>query len=125
MTTKQFFSLIAIVSCVCSQAQTDKEDTTGVIKNLGVINDMQTPDATKKEVIPIKSDTKAAEKPGTNPMLNGYYVLYNKNRQKTKDGTFKDNRLMDGKNYIYDEKGVLMRIELYKDFKYVGDTTDK
>ena len=135
MTVKQLLFSIAIVCCVCSQAQTDlKEDTSGVIKNLGVINDMRTPDTAKKEVVPIKSGTnpvnvvgpiKSDTKPQTNPLLNGYYVLYNRNKQKTKDGTFVDNRLKDGKNYIYDGKGVLVRIELYKDFKYISDTTDK
>ena len=55
-------------------------------------------------------------------ILNGYYVLYNRNKMKTKDGTFKDNRLMDGKNYIYDENGILKRIEVYKDGQYAGDS---
>lgn len=54
-------------------------------------------------------------------ILNGPYVLYNKSRQKTKDGVFKDNRLMEGKNYIYDENGILKRIEIYKNGAYVGD----
>ena len=135
MTTKQFFFLIAIACFAYSKAQTDiNQDTSGVVKNLGVINDMRTPDSSKKEVIPIKSGTNPVNvvapinsdtKPQTNPVLNGYYVLYNRNKQKTKDGTFVDNRLKDGKNYIYDDKGVLVRVELYKDFKYIGDTTDK
>lgn len=54
-------------------------------------------------------------------VLNGYYILYNKSRQKTKDGTFKDNRLMEGKNYIYDNNGILKRIEIYKNGAYAGD----
>ena len=34
---------------------------------------------------------------------------------------FKDNRLMFGKNYIYDDNGILKRIEIYKNGGYVGD----
>ena len=37
-------------------------------------------------------------------------------------GEFKDNRLMNGKWYIYDDNGILLRIAVYKDGIYVGDT---
>jgi antitoxin component YwqK of YwqJK toxin-antitoxin module len=47
--------------------------------------------------------------------------LYNKNRQISKDGIFKDNRLMEGKAYIYDENGILIRIAIFKNGIYVGD----
>jgi len=53
--------------------------------------------------------------------LNGQHTLYNSKKQITKDGVFKDNRLMDGKAYIYDENGILTRIAIYKDGKYTGD----
>ncbi len=52
-------------------------------------------------------------------VLNGYYVLYNTNHQKTKDGIFKDNRFMDGKNYVY-TNGQLTTIEVYKSGFYIG-----
>jgi antitoxin component YwqK of YwqJK toxin-antitoxin module len=55
-------------------------------------------------------------------VLNGQHTLYNKNKQITKDGEFKDNRLMNGKAYIYDENGILTRIAVYKNGIYVGDT---
>lgn len=67
------------------------------------------------------ADANPKDKPKGPTILNGYYVLYNKNRQKTKDGTFKDSRLMDGKNYIYDDNGILKRIEIYKGGAYIGD----
>ena len=54
-------------------------------------------------------------------VLNGYYLLYYKNRLKAKDGIFKDNYLIDGKSYVYDSNGLLLRIEIYKDGSYVGD----
>lgn len=54
-------------------------------------------------------------------VLNGQNITYNKNKQITKDGVFKDNRLMDGKAYIYDVNGILQRISVYKNGNYVGD----
>jgi antitoxin component YwqK of YwqJK toxin-antitoxin module len=55
-------------------------------------------------------------------ILNGQHTLYNKSKQITKDGVFRDNRLMDGKAYIYDDNGILNRIAVYKNGVYVGDT---
>lgn len=55
-------------------------------------------------------------------VLNGQQILYNKNKQITKDGVFKDNRFMEGKAYIYDENGILTRVAVYKNGIYVGDT---
>jgi len=55
-------------------------------------------------------------------ILNGQHTLYNKNKQITKDGEFKDNRLMNGKAYIYDDNGILTRVAVYKNGVYVGDT---
>jgi antitoxin component YwqK of YwqJK toxin-antitoxin module len=55
-------------------------------------------------------------------VLNGQYTLYNKNKQITKDGIFKENRFMEGKAYIYDDNGILSRVAVYKGGVYVGDT---
>jgi antitoxin component YwqK of YwqJK toxin-antitoxin module len=52
---------------------------------------------------------------------NGYKKLYNRDRQIAKDGTFKNYRLMDGKQYKYDDNGLLMQILIFKDGKYIGD----
>lgn len=72
----------------------------------------------------ISKDEKPNEAVATKgPMiLNGQHTLYNRNKQITKDGVFKDNRLMDGKAYIYDDNGILSRIAVYKNGVYVGDT---
>ncbi len=51
----------------------------------------------------------------------GYWKLYNQNRQVSKDGTFHDYRLVDGKNYFYNQDGLLTRIAIYKSGKYIGD----
>ena len=55
-------------------------------------------------------------------VLNGQNITYNKNKQITKDGVFVNNRLMDGKAYIYDENGIIQRIAKYKNGVYIGDT---
>ena len=52
---------------------------------------------------------------------NGDHKLYNKNKQISKDGFFKNYRLMDGKNYKYDDNGILVSIELIKNGRYIGE----
>jgi antitoxin component YwqK of YwqJK toxin-antitoxin module len=52
---------------------------------------------------------------------NGYKKLYNRNRQIAKDGEFKNYRLMDGKQYKYDDNGLLIQIMIFKNGKYIGD----
>ncbi|MBS1652129.1 MAG: toxin-antitoxin system YwqK family antitoxin [Bacteroidetes bacterium] len=75
--------------------------------------------------IVVKEDEKpndAQAKKGARGPLNGPNVLYNKNKQITKDGIFKDNLFIEGKAYFYDENGILTRIAVYKNGVYVGDT---
>lgn len=50
----------------------------------------------------------------------GYWILY-KNGQITMKGTFSKKKLVDGEERIYDNNGILVKIKLYKDGKYVGD----
>ena len=80
---------------------------------------------------PIDNAPKVVLKPDEKPngvvtkgllVLNGQNITYNKNKQITKDGIFKDNRLIDGKAYIYDENGIIQRIAKYKNGVYIGDT---
>lgn len=52
---------------------------------------------------------------------NGYKKLFNANKQIAKDGIFKRYRLMDGKQYVYDDNGLLIQIMIFKEGKYVGD----
>ncbi len=52
---------------------------------------------------------------------NGYHKMYNRNKQLSKDGTFKNYRLMEGLWYRYDENGILVSIEKYKKGRYIGD----
>ncbi|MGZ4048335.1 MAG: toxin-antitoxin system YwqK family antitoxin, partial [Bacteroidia bacterium] len=77
----------------------------------------------KIEAPPIVADPKK-EKDNLGKVFNGegYWKLYNSNKQVVKDGTFSKNRLMDGKLYIYSSDGILTRIAVYKGGKYVGDS---
>lgn len=52
---------------------------------------------------------------------DGYHKTYNENKDILMDGEFKNGKLWNGKHYIYDENGLLERIEVYKDGKYVGN----
>jgi antitoxin component YwqK of YwqJK toxin-antitoxin module len=50
----------------------------------------------------------------------GNNTLYNKNRQVSQSGYFKNGRLWDGKWYRYDNNGLLEAIEVYKQGKLIG-----
>jgi antitoxin component YwqK of YwqJK toxin-antitoxin module len=52
----------------------------------------------------------------------GYWKLYNANKQVSKDGEFSKSRLMDGKVYFYSADGILTRIAVYKGGRYIGDS---
>lgn len=81
--------------------------------------------APSKSLTEIKKEEIANVGVGTNKsglaLLNGDHTLFNKNKQISKKGKFKDNRLMEGKAYIYNENGLLERIAIYKDGIYAGD----
>jgi len=53
--------------------------------------------------------------------LHGQQKMYNSNHQIIMDGYFKKNKLKDGKRYVYNDKGELIRIQLYKRGRYIGD----
>lgn len=52
---------------------------------------------------------------------NGYHTLYNKDRQISQKGIFKNGRLWDGKYYKYDKNGILTNIEIYQNGVYIGE----
>lgn len=51
----------------------------------------------------------------------GFHILYNRDRQVSQKGEFKNYRLWNGKRYRYDDDGILQAIEIFKRGKYVGD----
>ncbi len=69
-----------------------------------------------------------AEKPNEGAVKNtkpftgeGYAKLFRPDRQISKDGEFSKFRLVSGKTYIYNNNGILERIAVYQDGKYIGD----
>lgn len=50
----------------------------------------------------------------------GSNTLYNRSRQITQVGQFIDGRLWNGKWYKYDENGILRRVEVYKEGRFIG-----
>ncbi len=91
------------------------------------------PDTTKKVIayngeklmeapVPPPPPSPAEEKPNIGEFTgNGYFILYNKNKQISQKGEFKDGRLYNGKIYRYNKDGILIRVEVYKNGRYIGD----
>lgn len=52
---------------------------------------------------------------------DGYAKLFNMNKQISKEGEFKKYRLINGKDYIYDKNGILEKISVYKEGRYIGE----
>ena len=88
--------------------------------------------AQKAEPEPVKDDnnnvktTVAVQQAQSKPNIgyfdgNGQHTLYNKNRQISHKGNFKNGRLMDGKVYKYNRDGILISIEMYANGQYVGE----
>lgn len=72
---------------------------------------------------PKNENAKKAPKPknaeGFKP--NAYNKVYNDNKELWQEGEFKDGILQDGRLYIYDEDGLLLKVEVYKESKYHSD----
>ncbi|MDH4474065.1 MAG: hypothetical protein QE487_15765 [Fluviicola sp.] len=45
---------------------------------------------------------------------DGYNKVYNEDDEVWQDGVFKDGQLWDGKVYVYDRDGILLRVKVYK-----------
>jgi antitoxin component YwqK of YwqJK toxin-antitoxin module len=77
--------------------------------------------APEKTIVKVQEDEKLLELSGGNFTGNGQAKLYNKNRQISKEGLFEQFKLISGKEYIYNENGILIRIAIYKNGVYMGD----
>ncbi len=77
---------------------------------------------TKKEEIEAEGvKVEGMENLGGKNIVDGYHKTYNDDKDILMDGEFKDGKLINGKHYIYDEYGLLEKIEVYKKGKYVGN----
>ena len=77
------------------------------------LKDIQPKETTTRVIAPKIKDGKF------NP--NGYNKVYNSNEELYQDGEFKDGRLFNGKMYVYDEDGILLKVKVYKDGAYHSD----
>lgn len=88
--------------------------------------------AVKEEPEPIKDEndkvkkTVAVSQTEDKPNIgkfdgNGQHTLYNKDRQISQKGEFRNGFLYSGKFYKYNKDGILQKIEIYSEGKYIGD----
>ncbi|MBW7869047.1 MAG: hypothetical protein H3C31_12050 [Brumimicrobium sp.] len=81
-----------------------------------------------KPKVEVKEVGKVADKLPPKPVIkdpkfkpNAYNKVYNDNLELWMEGDFKDGRLFDGRLYIYDSDGLLLKVEVYKKGKYFSD----
>lgn len=100
-----------------SQSQTFPPKSNKIPDNATVVAAANAP---KNTTTIVKTDEKpnVPEKPFNG---EGYWKLYNQNKQIAKDGTFHHGQLIDGKDFIYNKDGILKRIAVYKSGVYQGD----
>jgi antitoxin component YwqK of YwqJK toxin-antitoxin module len=82
-----------------------------------------TPNSYGKKTVDVAPDEKpntpiTEKKPFTG---EGQAKLYRLDKQISKDGEFHKYKLINGKAYIYNSDGILERIAVYQDGKYIGD----
>jgi len=53
--------------------------------------------------------------------LNGHHTLYISHKQIIREGEFENGKLIDGKAYLYNEDGILTRVLVFKNGKYISD----
>lgn len=53
--------------------------------------------------------------------MNGFNKLYTETNEIWIDGLFQNGQLKDGKVFVYDRDGVLLRVRIFKEGKYVSD----
>lgn len=90
------------------------QETSGEIQRVNAPIKVEKPggDNTKKAPNPIGIS-------GFKP--NDYNKIYNDDKELWMEGYFKDGRLWDGRLYIYDEDGLILKLEVYKEGKYHSD----
>ncbi len=97
-------------------------ESSGVIERINPEVILPTNQDVAEGIIAIGKVNPGAEKIEDVKILrDGYHKTYNDNKDILMDGEFIGGKLWDGKHYIYDDNGLLERIEVYKEGKYVGN----
>ena len=82
------------------------------------ITPVENPDFQSKERPPAISSPRTN---GTPFKPNGYNKVYNDNDEIWQDGDFKNGRLYEGKVYVYDNDGILLKVRVFKEGFYHSD----
>lgn len=79
-------------------------------------NHFETPTLPREETTP-----KHTDKPNLDVFKStGFNTLYNQNQQITQVGDFFEGRLWNGKWHKYDENGILQKVEVYRNGRFIG-----
>lgn len=89
--------------------------TTGEIPSVNTMVEVERPKDRNAKPGPRPSNTGSDFKP------NGYNKVFNSDKEIWIEGDFKGGHLYDGRLYIYDEDGLLFKVEVYKEGKYHSD----
>ncbi len=68
--------------------------------------------------------TQIQGEPNTNGIpfkKESYNKIYNGDNEIWQDGIFKNGQLWDGKEYVYDRDGILLKVRIYKEGKHIYD----
>ncbi len=52
---------------------------------------------------------------------NGHNTLYDDQMRLSQQGEYRNGRLIEGRRYLYDENGILIKIQIYRKGRYAGD----
>lgn len=91
------------------------EETSGVIERVNPSVKVENPSSEPAKKAP-KPDTSIDD---FEP--NGYNKIRNDDLELWQEGDFKNGQLWDGRLYVYDEDGLLLKVEVYKEGKYHSD----
>ncbi len=107
----------------------EKTFDNGTIASIKTFNSTKTISKVDKKVIKVIEPTPPPavvqeEKDNLGKQFNGegYWKLFNANKQVSKDGVFSKSKLIEGKVYNYNQDGILIRVAVYKEGKYIGDS---
>jgi len=91
-----------------------------------ILEENQEPQIIIKPTQVIKEKTKAPKlgnprTRGARFLPDGFNRCYSKNDEIWQDGYFKKGRLWEGKVFIYDKEGILTKVKIYKEGKFLAD----
>ncbi len=98
-------------------------DANGTVKNreLKEIENIKVPEVNIKNTKDVSVKIQNPIVKGGKFQPNGYNKVYNLDDEIWQDGDFKNSRLYNGKLYVYDRDGILLKVKIYKEGYYHSD----